>query len=43
MADNTPIDAVVTSLSVIENMSATGGPAGFSELAKLVGANKPRI
>ncbi|MCH7853689.1 MAG: IclR family transcriptional regulator [Proteobacteria bacterium] len=43
MADNTPIDAVVTSLSVIENMAAAGGPVGVSELAKRVGANKPRI
>lgn len=43
MADNTPIDAVVTSLSVIENMAAAGAPVGVSELAKLTGANKPRI
>jgi len=43
MADNTPIDAVVTSLTVIENMAAAGGPVGVSELAKRVGANKPRI
>jgi len=43
MADNTPIDAVVTSLSVIENMAAAGGPVGVSELAKRTGANKPRI
>lgn len=43
MADNTPIDAVVTSLSVIEEMAAAGGPVGVSELAKRVGANKPRI
>jgi len=43
MADNTPIDAVVTALSVIENMAAVGGPVGVSELAKRVGANKPRV
>ena len=43
MADNTPIDAVVTSLSIIENMAAAGGPVGVSELAKRVGANKPRV
>lgn len=43
MADNRPIDAVVTSLRVIEKMAAAGGPVGVSELAKRVGANKPRI
>lgn len=43
MATSTSIDAVVTSLSVIESMAEAGGPVGVSELAKRVGANKPRI
>ena len=43
MSDSAPISAVVTTLSVIEAMADYGDPIGVSELAKLVGANKPRI
>ena len=43
MSDSTPISAVVTTLSVIEAMADYGEPIGVSELARLVGATKPRI
>ena len=42
MSDDPPISAVATTLSIIETMSERGEPVGVSELAKLVGANKPR-
>lgn len=42
MSESTPISAVVTTLSIIEAMADHGGPVGVSELASLVGANKPR-
>ena len=42
MSDTTPISAVVTTLSIIEAMADFGDPIGVSELAKIVGANKPR-
>lgn len=42
MSDGAPISAVVTTLSIIESMAERGEPVGVSELAKLVGANKPR-
>lgn len=42
MSDDTPISAVTTTLSIIETMAECGEPVGVSELAKLVGANKPK-
>jgi len=42
VSDSTPISAVVTTLSIIEAMADYGDPIGVSELAKIVGANKPR-
>lgn len=42
MSDITPISAVVTTLSIIEAMVDHGEPIGVSELAKIVGVNKPR-
>ena len=42
MSDTAPISAVVTTLSIIEAMADYGDPIGVSELAKIVGANKPR-
>lgn len=42
MPDEPPISAVATTLSIIESMAQRGEPVGVSELAKLVGANKPR-
>lgn len=37
-----PISAVTTTLAIIETMAERGEPIGVSELAKLVGANKPK-
>ncbi len=42
MSDIAPISAVVTTLSIMEAMVDHGEPIGVSELAKIVGANKPR-
>ena len=37
-----PISAVVTTLSIIEAMAERGSPVGVSELARMIGENKPR-
>lgn len=42
MSESTPISAVVTTLSIIEAMADYSDPIGVSELAKIVGMNKPR-
>jgi len=42
MAAEMPISAVTTTLAIIETMAERGEPIGVSELAKLVGANKPK-
>ncbi len=42
MTDATSISAVTTTLAIIETMAERGEPIGVSELAKLVGANKPK-
>ena len=42
MTGELPISAVATTLSIIETMAERGEPIGVSELAKLVGANKPK-
>lgn len=42
MSEGAPISAVVTTLSIIEAMADHGDPVGVSELAGMVGANKPR-
>ena len=42
MSEVTPISAVVTTLSIVEAMADYGDMIGVSELAKIVGVNKPR-
>ena len=42
MTDDSPISAVTTTLSVVETMAEHGEPIGVSDLAKRVGANKPK-
>ena len=42
MSAEMPISAVTTTLAIIETMAERGEPIGVSELAKLVGANKPK-
>ena len=42
MSESTPINAVATTLAIIETMAERGEPIGVSDLAKLVGANKPK-
>ncbi len=43
MAENEPIQSVVTTLTIIERMVQAGGPMGVSELARTIGTTKPRI
>lgn len=43
MSDSPPIQSVVTTLTLIEIMARTDGPVGVSELARLLGATKPRV
>ncbi len=43
MSSSAPIDAVVTSLTIIEHMAQAGGPIGVSELARSIESTKPRI
>ncbi|PCI49679.1 MAG: hypothetical protein COB49_04600 [Alphaproteobacteria bacterium] len=43
MSDTTPIQSVVTTLAVLETMAQANGPVGVSDLARAVGATKPRI
>ena len=42
MPEDVPISAVATTLSLLETMVDFGDPIGVSELAKRVGANKPK-
>jgi DNA-binding IclR family transcriptional regulator len=42
MTNSTPINAVLTTLSIIEALADYGTPVGVSELAGRVGENKPR-
>ncbi len=43
MAEPSPIHAVVTTLSIIEELARMEGPAGVSEIAAAIGAPKPRV
>ncbi|PHZ84605.1 IclR family transcriptional regulator [Paremcibacter congregatus] len=43
MSDSAPIQSVATTLTILETMAQTNGPVGVSELARAVGATKPRI
>ncbi|NOZ66353.1 MAG: IclR family transcriptional regulator [Alphaproteobacteria bacterium] len=43
MSDIVPIQSVATSLAILETMADAQGPVGVSELARAVGATKPRI
>ena len=43
MSDSAPIQSVVTTLSILETMAQANGPLGVTELARAVGATKPRI
>ena len=42
MSDDVPISAVATTLAIIETMVDYGDPIGVSQLAKRLGANKPK-
>ena len=43
MSEIAPIQSVATSLAILETMADAHGPVGVSELARAVGATKPRI
>ncbi len=43
MAEPRPIDAVVTSLRIVEHLAEADSPAGVSELANALSSPKPRI
>lgn len=43
MAESRSIDAVVTTLRIIEHLAAADGAVGVSELANAVGSPKPRV
>lgn len=43
MAEHEPIDAVLTTLSIIEQLADADGPLGVSELASAIGSTKPRV
>lgn len=43
MAEPSPIHAVVTTLSIIEHLARTEGPAGVTEIAAAIDAPKPRV
>ncbi|MCC5867273.1 MAG: IclR family transcriptional regulator [Gammaproteobacteria bacterium] len=43
MAEHEPIDAVLTTLSIIEQLADADGPLGVSEIASAIGSTKPRV
>lgn len=43
MAEHEPIDAVLTTLSIIEQLADADGPLGVSELASAIDSTKPRV
>lgn len=43
MAEHEPIHAVLTTLSIIEQLAEADGPLGVSELASAIGSTKPRV
>ncbi|TVS16592.1 MAG: IclR family transcriptional regulator [Gammaproteobacteria bacterium] len=43
MTAQAPIEAVVTSLRIVESLAEADGPLGVSEIASLIGSTKPRV